>query len=141
MTRTMFLRAVAVALSLGAAACVGTLEPVDNGGGGGPDGGGGGGVARQMFDSSVSPMLGPACAGCHAGTANVSAPKFLGTTGTAGYYPTIVGQTAIIGNWNPANARLLLKGAHDNNLAPAWTQAQKDTITTWLLAEADERGL
>jgi hypothetical protein len=146
MTRTPFLRAAALALGLVAAGCVGTLEPVDNGGGGGggggPDGGGGGGgVARQMFDSTVSPMLGSACAGCHTGTAGTAPLKFLGNTGTAGYYTAITQQLGVVGNYVPANAQLLNQGVHDNGLGPAWTTAQKDTITSWLLAEADERGL
>jgi hypothetical protein len=45
----------------------------------------------------------------------------------------------VVGNWVPANASLLTKGAHDGGNAPAWTQPQKDTITMWLLAEAEER--
>ena len=126
-----------LALTLGA--CVGSLEPVDGtggGGGGGDDDGGGTGVARQMFDDDVAPLMG-ACAGCHTGAAGSSPLKFLGTGAAAGYYTAIVGQTSVTGNFVPANASLLNQGAHQG--VSAWTTAQSDTISMWLLAEAQER--
>ncbi len=121
------------------AGCVGTLTPVDDDdtGGGGDDDTGGGSVARQMFDDDVAPLLQATCASCHAGTGGVVAPKFLGTTGITGYYANVVGQTALVGAFNPAAATLLTKGAHSS--ARAWTTTESDTITMWLLAEADER--
>ena len=141
MTRTS-IRAAAVVLSLGLVACVGTLEPVGGGGGddssAGPDGGGGSGAARQMFDSTVMPVLGQ-CAGCHTGTPGTAPLKFLGNSGTTGYYAALIAQPSVTGNFIPANAQILLQGVHDNNLAPAFTQPQKDAITAWLNAEAAER--
>lgn len=136
MTRTLLLAAVVLPL----AACVGTLEPVDPGGGGDDSGDDTtGGVARSMFDSDVSPMLGTMCAGCHVGAAGTAPLKFLGTGAAAGYYDAITSQLGVVGNWVPANAQLLNQGVHDGGSAPAFSQTQKDTISMWLLAEADER--
>jgi mono/diheme cytochrome c family protein len=124
-----------LALMLGA--CVGTLEPVDGtGGGGGDDDGGGTSVARQMFTDDVAPLMG-ACAGCHTGAAGSTPLKFLGTGAATGYYTAITAQTSVVGNFIPGNASLLTKGAHQG--VAAWTTAQSDTISMWLLAEAQER--
>jgi hypothetical protein len=129
-----------LALILGAG-CVGTLTPVDyeGGGGGGDDDGGGGddSLAKSMFDTDVAPLLQTNCSACHAGTGGVVAPKFLGVNGITGYYASLIGQTALIGDWNPAAASLLTKGAHST--ARAWTTTEADLISQWLLAEAEER--
>lgn len=128
--------ALAVLLATG---CVGTLEPFDPEGGGGPDGGGGGGIAREMFDDTVAPLIG-ACSSCHTGPADQagdSSPNFMGTGGVANYYPSIIAAPTVTGNFVPANASLLNKGAHQG--VAAWTTTQADTISMWLLAEAAER--
>ncbi len=129
--------ALAVLLATG---CVGTLEPFDpGGGGGGPDGGGGGGVAREMFDQEVAPMIG-ICASCHTGPVDAVgdlSPNFMGTGGVANYYPAIVAEPTVTGNFVPANSTLLNKGAHEGVLA--WDTTQSQTISDWLLAEAAER--
>jgi hypothetical protein len=122
-----------LALTLGA--CVGTLEPVD-GTGGGDDDGGGTSVARQMFDDDVAPMM-AGCAGCHTGAAGTQPLKFLGTGAATGYYQAITTEATVVGNFIPGNASLLTKGAHQG--VAAWTTAQSDTISMWLLAEAQER--
>jgi hypothetical protein len=95
-----------------------------------------------MFESQVSPILTANCAGCHEGTATTP-PPFLGSSGAAGYYGAITSATyaIVVGNYNPANAQLLLHGSHDNGAAPALTTDQATTITSWLNAEATERGL
>jgi hypothetical protein len=124
---------MAVTLLLGA--CVGTLEPIDGTGDDAPDPTGS--VARQMFDAEVSPLLLAACAGCHVGATGTAPLKFLGNAGVAGYYPALIGQPAVIGSWNPAEASLLTKGAHST--ARAWTPGERDAIAMWLIAEASER--
>lgn len=130
-------RVVLVLAVLGIAGCVGTLEPV--GGTGGGDDTGGTAVARQMFDDDVSPLLGAACSSCHAGTTPIG-PAFLGTGAVTEYYASITAST-VVGNYDPAVALLLTKGLHNNGTARAWTTAEADAIETWLLAEADVRGL
>jgi hypothetical protein len=138
MLRTMSI----LVLCLAASACVGTLEPVGNGDTtGGGDDTTTGANAQTLFESDVSPIVGAACAGCHTGTAGTAPLKFLGNSGTAGYYTAITGQTAVVGNYVPANAEILNQGSHDGGLAPALSTTEADTITTWLLAEADARGL
>ncbi len=125
-------------LLAGAPGCVGTLTPVDDDEAGDDGGGGGGGsVARQMFDEDVVPLLQATCSACHAGTGGVVAPKFLGTAGATGYYAAVVASPTLVGGFNPTAASLLTKGAHSS--ARAWTTAESDTLTMWLLAEADER--
>jgi len=116
-------------------ACVGHLEPLDDDTGTGDDDAPAS-AARQMFDDDVAPLI-AACAGCHSGAAGSQPLKFLGTGGAAGYYAAITAQASVVGSWVPANASLLTKGAHQG--VPAWSTAQNDTITMWLLAEADER--
>jgi hypothetical protein len=126
--------ALAVLVATG---CVGTLEPFDpGGGGGGPDGGTTGGAARQLFDDDVAPMIG-ICSSCHTGPAGTTPLKFMGTGGVANYYSAIIGQPTVTGNFIPANASLLNKGAHEGVLA--WDTTQAAAISAWLLAEADER--
>jgi hypothetical protein len=120
------------ALLLGA--CVGHLEPLEDDTGGGDDAPAS--AARQMFDDDVAPLL-ASCAGCHSGAAGSQPLKFLGSGGASGYYAAITAQASVIGNWDPAGASLLTKGAHQG--VPAWSTAQSDTISMWLIAEADER--
>lgn len=135
---------VPLVLAAGLAGCVGTLEPVDVGGGGGGDDtgddGGGGGAAEASFNSSVAPLLNAACANCHAGTPGTTPLKFLGNAGTTGYYDVLTIEAAVIADFTPTCA-LVLKGAHADGNARAWTQLEKDTIIAWLNAEAAERGL
>src|SRR5687767_8178156 len=124
------MRFVILALTLATAACVGTLEPIDPGGGGDdtPDPTS---VARQIFEEDVSPLLRATCASCHVGTAGTAPLKFLGASGETGYYTSITGQPTVIGGWDPTQAELLTKGAHD--AARAWTTAESDAIAMWLL--------
>lgn len=125
--------------ALVATGCVGTLEPIDPGGGGdGPDAGAGS-LGRQIFDDEVAPMIG-ICASCHTGPADLvgdTSPNFMGTGGVANYYPAITAAPTVVGNFIPANATLLTRGAHEGVLA--WDATQADTISMWLLTEAGER--
>jgi len=135
--RTIQLSA-AFAMALGSAACVGNLQT------GGPTGGDdttNESAARQQFESDVSPMLQANCSGCHAGPLDQQPLKYLGATGATGYYDAIVAEPSVTGGFDPALANMVNKGPHDNGAAPGWTDDQKATITDWLLAEADERGI
>lgn len=135
----------ALALVLGSAACVGSINPMP-----GDDQTGDDGVdpvatpARMMFDSDVAPMLTGACAGCHTGAIDAAGDasyNYMGNTGVTGYYAAVIADASVVGGFDPGLANLVNKGVHDNGGARAWTQAEKDTITEWLLTEADERGI
>jgi hypothetical protein len=133
--RNQMLSAVAMAL-LGA--CVGGID-TSNGGGGG---GGGdddtpGTSARQIFDTSVAPLLSAKCASCHVGPETSATDMFLGPDGPSSFYATLSNDRAIVGNFNPDSATILLKGAHEG---PPWVSEESAKITTWLQAELKERG-
>jgi cytochrome c553 len=120
-------------------ACVGNVD------GTGPTGDDGttGGSARAQFDSDVAPLLTAKCASCHVGNEADQQldgrSRFLGATGVATYYDTIVADRAVNGGWDSSSATLVTKGPHE---APAWwTDTEKATIVSWLVAEAAERGI
>lgn len=127
--------------ALAASGCVGSLTPLDEAAGGGDDTTGGGSAAQSTFTSSVAPLLQSACAGCHVGAVGTSPLRFLGATGMPGFYTALTAEDAVIGNFDPAAAPLVLKGLHDGGNARAWTAAERTTIDAWLNAEATERGL
>jgi hypothetical protein len=128
----------AIAIAFGSTACVGSLTT-------GPDDGDDPieplSEARQMFETEVRPMLTAACAGCHSGTIDQSPLKFLGAQGETGYYAAVTAEPSVTGGYEPGLSNMLNKGQHDNGSARAWNDLEKGTITSWLLAEADERGL
>ncbi|HEY0193440.1 MAG TPA: hypothetical protein VGC42_20125 [Kofleriaceae bacterium] len=135
--RNQVFAAVAMAM-LGA--CVGGI---DNGtGGSGDDGSGGSGSgtqnAKALFDSSVAPLLTANCATCHVGPETSSTNMFLGADGLSSYYTTLTNDRAINGGFDASAATLLSKGQHEG---PAWSTANKATITTWLMAELTARGV
>jgi len=139
MRHPLFKAALSLAL-LGTGACVGSLSPTPPGGDdttGGPDAGTATAQGKVMFDQNVQPILAAQCAGCHAGTAGTQPYKFLGT-GPTTYYATLTGDPAIIGDYDPTQATILTKGAHEG---PAFAQADKDTISAWLIQEATDRGI
>ncbi len=131
-----------IALALGSAACVGSLETMQPGddavGDDGPDPVS---AARTAFDTSVAPMLTGACASCHTGAIDTTPLKFLGSSGVDGYYAGIIAEPSVNGGFDPGLANMLNKGEHDGGNARAWAQTEKDAITEWLLTEADERGI
>lgn len=129
--RNQLLVTVAMAL-LGA--CVGGIDPMP---GGGDDDMPPAGTARQMFDSSVAPLLTAKCSSCHVGPETSSTNMFLGPDGVSSYYTTLTNDRAVNGNFNAAAAMILLKGAHEG---PAWASSEVATITAWLSQELKERG-
>ena len=50
-------------------------------------------------------------------------------------------EPSVVGGFDPGLANLVNKGAHDNGNAPAWTTDEASVMTSWLIAEADERGI
>ncbi|MCA9676133.1 MAG: hypothetical protein H6709_16175 [Kofleriaceae bacterium] len=131
----------ALAMVLGSAACVGTLDPMPGDDDGVVDPPDPTSQARQMFDDQVAPMLSSACAGCHAGAIDTTPLKYLGNSGMTGYYAAIIAEPSVTGGFDPGLANMVNKGEHDGGNARAWTQTEKDILIEWLLQEADERGV
>jgi cytochrome c553 len=132
MRNQMLLASIATAL-LGA--CVGGIDTPPNTGGDDDDMPSGE-TPRQLFDRTVSPLLG-ACVSCHVGPELSATNMFLGPDGLSSAYDTLVKDRAVNGGFDPAAATLLLKGAHEG---PAWSPGQADKIATWLRAELEVRG-
>jgi cytochrome c553 len=132
MRNQMLLASIATAL-LGA--CVGGIDTPPNPGGDDDDMPSGE-TPRQLFDRTVSPLLG-ACVSCHVGPELSATNMFLGADGLSSAYDTLVKDRAVNGGFDPAAATLLLKGAHEG---PAWSPGQTDKIATWLRAELEARG-
>jgi len=134
-----------MALVLGSAACVGSLDTMT-----GDDQMGDDGidpptsVARMMFDTDVAPMLTTACGSCHVGAVDAVGDlsyNYMGADGVTGYYNAVTMDASVTGGFDPGLSNLVNKGLHDNGNARAWSQTEKDAITEWLLTEADERGI
>jgi len=130
MRNQTYLAAIA-AMTLGA--CVGGIQGMPN-----PGDDTGGGTAREIFDNTVAPKLTAKCASCHVGPEISSTNMWLGPDGVSSYYDTLTNDRAVNGGFDPAAATLLTKGQHEG---PAWADAEKEVITTWLLAEQAERGV
>ena len=95
-------------------ACVGGIDSTPSGDDMPPPSG----MARQMFDSTVAPLLTAKCSSCHVGPETSSTNMFLGPNGVSSYYSTLTNDRAVNGNFNPAAAQILLQGMHEG---PAWT--------------------
>lgn len=126
--------------SMAMTAClVGEVEPVDPGPGSGgiPGIPGVGGDAESLFTTTVAPIM-RGCAGapgaCHVGN-QAFPPPFLGTGPETEYYTALVGDVAANGNFQAANARLLLKLEAGPHQGLNYTPDQVATITAWLDAE------
>jgi hypothetical protein len=96
-----------------------------------------GATARDTFNSEVEPLLSK-CSGCHVGPETGTTNMFLGQSNTPdSHYNGLINDTAVNGAFNPNNASLLTKGAHEG---PAWQGNEKNAISAWLEQEATERG-
>jgi hypothetical protein len=89
------------------------------------------GDARAIFDAQIQPMLQARCALCHG--PNSVGPQLW----TEPSYEQVTGNTLLVGNFDPAAATLLTKGPHAG--ANWWSPTEEQTISDWLLAEAEER--
>ncbi len=138
MRSTHFLAALAMAV--GSAACVGSLDPMPPGDDE-PDPDPTETLGRTMFEADVAPMLTAACAACHVGAIDGVPLKFLGNAGAAGYYTAVINEPSVTGGYEPGLANMLNKGEHDGGSARAWTATEKNAIVEWLLTEAEERGV
>lgn len=99
----------------------------------------GGGVVlggSDLFQRNVAPILEQRCAFCHAGNNPADGPDFMGRV-QADYYGAITNDPRFL-SARPEDSQLILKGEHTG---PAFTAAEEQTVTAWLLREASERGL
>jgi hypothetical protein len=109
------------------------------------DGVGGGGSgpaaaeARQLFETNVFPVIMTKCSGCHSSSGPVgNVTGFVGGS-TANAYATAVGYQALVGDWTPSGAPILLKILPGTHNGTSYDQAQKDSIGTWLTKELESR--
>jgi hypothetical protein len=102
-------------------------------------------TARDLFDRNVASILQAKCASCHANTAAGDGPDFMGNTpNPTTWYAAMEVRTTVIGNVpyiqvaTPQDSPLISKGEHTG---PALTASERDTVSAWLIKEAQERGL
>jgi cytochrome c553 len=135
MKRTQLLTSIAMSTLFG----VGCVPSIPEHQVAGADAPGGTATPREMFDSTVAPLL-AACSGCHVGTETSSTDMFLGPPPATAdsMYAGITGDRRVNGDFSPASAELLTKGTHEG--VTWWTAAQAQTISAWLEAEAAARG-
>jgi hypothetical protein len=139
---------LAVVAAVGLVGCVGGIDtpndpadpvnPDPNGVGGGANGPAAA-EARALFEDTVFPVLEAKCESCH----SVAGPSgnttgFVGTS-KADAYVSAVGFQAVVGDWTPTGAPILLKITPGNHQGTSYTQADKDKITAWLTKELSAR--
>jgi hypothetical protein len=141
---------LAVTAAAGLVGCVGGIDTPNNPGPNPaptqppPDGVGGGGSgsaaieARQLFETNVYPIISSKCGSCHSSSGPVgNVTGFVAPTATDAYV-TAVGYQALVGDWTPTGAPILLKVAAGHN-GTSYTQADKDNIAAWLNKELAAR--
>lgn len=111
-----------------------------------PDGVGGGGTgtaaieARTLFETSVYPIVGAKCIACHSSAGAVGNVTAFVAPAKSDAYVTAVGYQAVIGDWTPTGAPILLKITSTvGHQGQSYSQAEKDKITAWLTKELEAR--
>jgi hypothetical protein len=97
-------------------------------------------MARQMFDTNVYPIMAGAtrCMQCHSSAGPVgNVTGFVAPNPTDGYV-TAVGYQALVGDWTPTGAPILLKIAAGHN-GQTYTTDEKSKISAWLNQELTAR--
>jgi hypothetical protein len=97
-------------------------------------------MARTMFETNVYPVLAATgrCVNCHALAGPVgNVTGFVAPT-VADAYVTAVGFQALVGDWTPTGAPILLKVAAGHN-GQTYTNDEKAKITAWLNQELTAR--
>lgn len=96
-------------------------------------------TARELFDDTVSSTMTGKCGGCHtAGTPAGNVTGFVDPVPTKAY-DTIVGYTALVGNFAASAAPVLTKVANSHQ-GISYTSGEVANITAWLDKEVEERG-
>jgi hypothetical protein len=97
-------------------------------------------MARSLFDTNVYPIVAAAgrCINCHSSAGAVgNVTGFVAPTATDGYV-TAVGYQALVGDWTPTGAPILLKIAAGHN-GQTYTADEKTKIAAWLSQELTAR--
>lgn len=97
-------------------------------------------MARSLFETNVYPILAATgrCVQCHSSAGPVgNVTGFVAPVATDAYV-TAVGYQALIGDWTPTGAPILLKIAAGHN-GQSYTGDEKAKITAWLTAELSAR--
>jgi len=136
---------LAVVAAAGLVGCVGgidmptpTTPPTDGVGGGGT--GAAAIEARNLFETNVYPIIAAKCIGCHSSAGAVGNVTGFVAPAVADAYVTAVGYQAVVGDWTPAGAPVLLKiTSTAGHQGQSYTQDQKDKITAWLTKELEAR--
>src|SRR5215831_7230150 len=137
---------LAVVAASGLVGCVGGIDtptvpqnpPPDSVGDGGT--GPAAQMARQLFETNVYPIISgnARCIQCHSSSGPVgNVTGFVAPTVTDGYV-TAVGYQALVGDWTPTGAPILLKIAAGHN-GMTYTTDEKSKISAWLTQELTAR--
>jgi hypothetical protein len=108
------------------------------------DGVGGGGTgsaavqARSLFETNVYPIVAAKCIGCHSSAGPVGNVTGFVAPKAADGYVTAVGYQALIGDWTPTGAPILLKIAAGHN-GQTYSADDISKISAWLTQELAAR--
>jgi len=137
---------LAVVAAVGLVGCVGGIDMPNTPSTPPPDGVGGGATgpaaaeARKLFEDNVYPIVSAKCIGCHSSAGAVGNVTAFVAPALADSYVTAVGYQAVVGDWTPTGAPLLLKITSTvGHQGQSYTQDQKDKITAWLTKELEAR--
>ncbi len=91
-------------------------------------------AARDLFDSTVLPLLESNCVSCHGESGSVVGYRFL--TPDPDIYTSVTSWPALVSRANPTSSRILtLDSTHPG---PEWSTTQADTVQRWLEREGEE---
>jgi hypothetical protein len=129
----------------GLVGCVGGIDTPNDIPSDPPSGGVGGGgsgpaavEARRQFESNVYPVVDAKCIACHSSSGPVGNITGFVAPQRSDAYVTAVGYQALIGDWTPTGAPILLKVAAGHN-GQTYSADEKTKITSWLSQELAAR--
>lgn len=129
-----------VAMSMGAAACVGDVDDSGNGTQDNPNPNPNGNTdkaqaAKKDYEDNVYPLADAKCGGCH----KTTRPAFVGST-KDNSYAAVVGFQQAVGVWTPESAGLYtIPTTITSHAGLTWSATEKTTISGWLALEAAAR--
>lgn len=128
-------------VAAGLVGCVGGIDmpttPPDQGVGGGGSGSAAT-AARTAFETNVYPIVAAKCIACHSSAGPSGNVTGFVAPAAADAYVTAVGYQALVGDWTPTGAPILLKIAAGHN-AQTYSTDDVQKITDWLNLELASR--